>query len=233
MTTDKDFKRVVRTRMRKTGESYTAARATLLKKRPRKAAAPAEPQLAAPPPDYAALAGMSDAAVEAKTGRTWASWVATLDEQEAHTWKHGDIARFVHEEFGVPGWWTQTVTVGYERIKGLREIGQRRSGVYEASRSKTIVAPVGEVFRAFTDARTRKKWLPEVKITLGALNEGRSIRFKMPGGAPVAVWLDQKAKEKVSVSVTHGKLQSRDEVDHWKAYWGERLSALAEVLTGR
>ena len=33
MPTNKDFKRVVRARMTKTGESYTAARAQLLKKR--------------------------------------------------------------------------------------------------------------------------------------------------------------------------------------------------------
>ena len=33
MPTDKDFKRLVRTRMRKTGEAYTTARAHLLKHR--------------------------------------------------------------------------------------------------------------------------------------------------------------------------------------------------------
>jgi hypothetical protein len=34
MTTNKDFKRLVRGRMQKTGESYTAARANLLKHSP-------------------------------------------------------------------------------------------------------------------------------------------------------------------------------------------------------
>jgi len=31
------------------------------------------------PDDYATIAGMSDEAVSAKTGRTWPEWVAVLD----------------------------------------------------------------------------------------------------------------------------------------------------------
>ena len=43
---------------------------------------------------------------------------------------HKEIARYVREKFAVSGWWAQTITVGYERIRGLREKGQRRSGGY-------------------------------------------------------------------------------------------------------
>jgi hypothetical protein len=71
MPTDKDFKRLVRGRMQKTGESYTAARAILLRKPARK---PAPTRQATP--DYATLAGMSDETIQAKTGCTWATWVA-------------------------------------------------------------------------------------------------------------------------------------------------------------
>ena len=61
-------------------------------------------------------------------------------------------------------WWTQTVTVGYERIKGLRAIGQRRDGGYEANKSKTFAAPAPVVFRAFAHARVRRTWLPGVTV---------------------------------------------------------------------
>ncbi len=114
MPTNKDFKRLVRARMQKTGESYTAARARLLTKQqvtPKQARTP----------DYARLAGMmSDAALKAKTGCPWERWVRALDRVQAHTWPHRRIAEYVHEKYKVPGWWSQTVTVGYERIKGLR-----------------------------------------------------------------------------------------------------------------
>src|SRR3989449_5622327 len=117
MPTYKDFKRLVRARMQKTGEAYTAARAHLLQK-----------QQESRPVDYARLAGMmSAAALKARTGCTWERWVKALDRVAAHRWPHREIAHYVHEKYKVPGWWAQTVTVGYERIKGLRAIGDRKS----------------------------------------------------------------------------------------------------------
>ena len=67
MPRNKDLKRLVRARMSKTGEAYTTARAQLQKK--------TRPQTA----NYAELAGMADAKVSEKTGRTWADWVKVLD----------------------------------------------------------------------------------------------------------------------------------------------------------
>ena len=51
MPRDKDLKRLVRARMKKTGEAYTAARAQVLRK---------SPKPATPSPEYAKLAGMAD-----------------------------------------------------------------------------------------------------------------------------------------------------------------------------
>ena len=61
MTTQKDFKRLVRGRMQKTGESYTAARTQLLKQKPAPAAVSPRPS------EYAKLAGMSDAKLKENT----------------------------------------------------------------------------------------------------------------------------------------------------------------------
>src|SRR5437868_148338 len=107
MPTGKDLKRLVRARMKKTGESYTAARAQVLTKKP------------ATPKNYEKLAGMSDASVKKATGCTWNAWVKALDKMGAKEKPHRDIAAMV-ASFGTPNWWTQTVTVGYERIRGLR-----------------------------------------------------------------------------------------------------------------
>ena len=67
MPQQKDLKRVVRTRMQKPGESYTAARVQVLRKK------------SEPAPDYAALSGVSDSAIEKATGRSWIEWVKILD----------------------------------------------------------------------------------------------------------------------------------------------------------
>ena len=226
MPTDKDFKRLVRGRMQKTGESYTAARTILLAKPPRRAAAPRPPA-----PDFATLAGMSDQAIEAKTGCTWEKWVKALDYKHAHTWSHRELAEYIHDKFKVPGWWTQTVAVGYERIKGLREIGQRRGGSFEATRSKTFPVPVEKVFRAFSDARLRKAWLPGVTLTVRKATPHNSVRITWDDGTSVEVWLVAKGEAKATASVAHTRLADREDAMRRKAYWGERLEALAALLT--
>ena len=108
MPRDKDLKRIIRVRMKKTGESYTTARSHVLSKNQSDRPAPAV--------DLAALAGMKDDAISAKTGRTWQQWVRALDGDGAAAMPHGDIAKIVHRKYHVGDWWAQSVTVGYERI---------------------------------------------------------------------------------------------------------------------
>jgi hypothetical protein len=228
MPTDKDFKRLVRTRMQKTGEAYTTARAQLLQKQPRQ---PTPPTPASEPaPDYARLAGMSDATIKAKTGCTWERWVRALDHAGAHEWSHRAIADYVHQKYKVPGWWTQAVTVGYERIKGLRAIGQRRGGEYEASKSKVIAAPLGRLYRAFHDARTRRRWLGDVKLTVRTATPEKSMRVTWPDATSVELYFVGKGSAKSQVVVQHRKLADKPSADRMKAYWAERLGALEAIL---
>lgn len=234
MPTDKDFKRLVRARMRKTGEAYTTARANLQKKSatssPRSPRAAAAPVLDAVPPDYAALAGMSDAAIKAKTGCTWEKWVYVLDRKKAHEWPHKAIAEYIYTTYKVPGWWGQTVTVGYERIKGLRQKGQRREGGWEASKSRTFTVPVSRLYSAWKDGRLRRKWMPETKLVIRTAQPDRSLRITWPDGTSVECWFTAKGPAKSSVQVQHTKLASKADAETRKVYWGERLDALGEML---
>jgi hypothetical protein len=84
MTRQRSFKRLVRARMEKTGESYTAARAVLL------AAETPAPALAT-----------SDAAIRERTGRGWEEWFDALDEWGGGERSHREIARWVGEQLGV------------------------------------------------------------------------------------------------------------------------------------
>ncbi len=220
MPKQKDLKRLVRSRMQKTGESYTTARVQLTKKAASKKL---------PAVDYAARAGMSDEAIRENTGKTWAQWVRALDAIGAATMPHRDIANHVHTEFEVPGWWTQAVTVGYERIKGLREIGQRRGGAYEASKSKTLRVTASAAFSAFANARTRKKWLP-IDVVVRKATSPKSVRMTWPDQTSVEVWITAKG-EKCSVAVQHTKLVSKEDANARKAFWREKLAALDELLS--
>ena len=224
MPKQKDLKRLVRSRMKKTGESYSTARVHITAKSPPRSET-------RPTPDYAALAGMSDAAIQAGSGKTWAQWVRTLDAVGATNMSHGDIAKHVRREYNVGDWWTQGVTVGYERIRGLREKGQRRGGAYEASKSKTLRFPAEVVFDAFANALTRGKWLP-AEVVVRKATAPRSVRMTWPDGTSVEVWIVAKG-EKCSVGVQHTKLPSRADQSERKTLWTERLAALEGLLLTR
>ena len=231
MPARKDLKRLVRARMRKTGEAYTAARAQILKK-PSSSGMLVEPPspAAAPPPDHAKLAGMSDAVIARKTGKDWRQWVKALDWHGAARLPHRQIAELVRGEFGVPAWWTQAVTVGYERIKGLRAIGQRRDGSYEANKSRTFGVPVKKVFDAWFRPATRKRWLDERGITVRSATSPKAMRITWNDGSVVILNFMPKGKSKSAVAVQHGKLPDRAAADRFKQYWSERLDALAGIL---
>jgi hypothetical protein len=223
MPTNKDLKRLVRARMKKTGEAYTAARSHIITK----------PKSATRSIDYAALAGMSDEKVKAKTGCTWERWVHALDRKGADKMSHRDIAALVNEKYKIDGWWSQTVTVGYERIKGLRARGQRRDGTYEASKSRTFNVPVTVLFDAWAKASLRRRWLNGQAVKVRTATAPKSMRLGLTDGSIIAVGFMAKGRSKSSVALAHTKLPDRDTANRLKEYWSDRLDALGEVLSGR
>ena len=207
MPKQKDLKRVVRTRMQKTGESYTAARLQVLRKKEI---------------DFASFAGMTDAAVYKATGKSWAEWVKELDELGAASKPHREIARHV-SSLGAPDWWSQMVTVGYERIRGLRDKGQRRGGGYEAGKSKTFKVPVKKLYAAFV------KDVPS-NATLKRATPNKRVLLAWEDGTTVEATFISKAPAKSVVAVTHQKLRDKSAVEKMKAFWGGRLATLAETI---
>jgi len=215
MPKQKDLKRLVRARMQKTGEAYTAARLQILKK--------TEPRT-----NYAEVAGMSDASLANATGRTWAEWVRVLDEGRAMEKPHREIATFV-SSLGTPSWWTQMVAVGYERIRGLRARGQQRSGLYEAGKSRTFNVPIDALYAAFANARTRQRWL-KTKVTVRSASPQKRMRFTWDGNADVEVAFMAKGDAKSVVTFTQRKLPTKAAADAAKTAWADHLDRLSDVL---
>ncbi|MEX1363071.1 MAG: hypothetical protein AB1Z98_08090 [Nannocystaceae bacterium] len=224
MTENKNFKRRVRARMAKTGESYTAARAQLTKTA---AVAPVGPS----PEQYASLAGMSDEAVERKTGRDWKGWVQQLDALGAAELSHREIAAAVGKRWPeIGGWWAQTVTVGYERVRGLRATGQQRAdGSFVANKSRTYGVPASTLYRAFSQKRVRQRWL-DVAAVVRSSTIDTSVRFDWPDGTGVTAYFTAKGPNKSAVAIQHGKLASDEHRERAKQDWGQRLDALRAVL---
>lgn len=215
MPKQKDLKKLVRARMSKTGESYTAARLRLITKN--------EPAV-----DYASLAGMSDASIQKGSGRSWEQWVRVLDAERAADKPHREIAAYV-SSLGVGSWWSQSVTVGYERIRGLRERMQKRGGGYEATKSRTLAAPVEVLYDAVADARKRRRWLKET-VTFRSSTVNKRVSLRWSDDTPVLFNFLPKSNGKCVVSVTHQKLSDRSSVEAMKKLWAGALERLGEFI---
>lgn len=219
MTTQKTFKQRVRARADKTGESYTAARSQLL----RKAGASA-------PPTAVELAGMSDEAMMRGSGRHIREWLEILDAWGATERRHPEIARWLVAEHGIGGWWAQSVTVAYERARGLRAMHQQPGG-YAVSASRTIAVPPERISDAFTDDALRERWLPNAPISVRTANRGRSARFDWADPPSLVGFnLFTKGEGRTQIALGHEKLPDAGAADRIKAMWRGRLSALKETL---
>jgi uncharacterized protein YndB with AHSA1/START domain len=123
------------------------------------------------------------------------------------------------------------VTVGYERIKGLRDVGQRRSdGTYEANKSKTFPVPVASLYAAFENPDLRRRWLPGVDLTVRTASPEKSTRLTWPDDTHVDLAFAAKGDAKSQLAVQHRKLAGKADVEARKAYWAERLAALGRIL---
>jgi hypothetical protein len=222
VTKEKSFKRRVRERMSKTGESYTAARSQVSTKRGRVRAARTRLQTAAMP--------VSEDKLKASTGRDWEAWFSILDRWGAGDKKHGEIATFIMDQHDVEGWYAQSITVGYERARGMRLKHQQSDG-FSVSASKTIAVPLEKLFDAFVNSRRRRRWLTDGTMSLRTSQPGRTARFNWEDGSTrVNVSFVAKEAAKTTVTVAHEKLPDADEAETAKSLWRERLSDLKSYL---
>jgi uncharacterized protein YndB with AHSA1/START domain len=183
----------------------------------------AAPAAAAQPP-------VSNEAAKKRTGRDWAEWCALLDKEGAEKLSHREIVRLIHEKYHGGDWWSQMITVGYERLRGRREVNQRIGG-FAVSASKTIAAAAADAFAAWTDARRRARWLSGVKITVRTATAPKSIRLICDDdGTEIEVRIAAKGRARCAIAVDHTKLANAQMVAERRHCWKEMLGALKHYL---
>ena len=177
---------------------------------------------------------ISDEAVKEKTGKVWADWFRILDKASAKKMTHTQMAAFLHDEHGVPGWWCQMVAVRYEQERGLRKPMQTCTGDFAANGSRTLAAPLAKVFRAVEDATERRKWCPDAPLEVTSVTPGKYVRAKWSGSeGRVAFYFEKQESGKSRVAVDHMGLPNAKEALRMKAWWGERLDRLRGNIEGK
>jgi uncharacterized protein YndB with AHSA1/START domain len=176
------------------------------------------------------VAGVSDQAVLNATGKGWDQWFKVIDGFGGQEKTHPDIARYLAEEQGLSGWWSQMVTVAYEQARGLR-IPHQKGDTFEISKSKTFAVPIGRLYKAWSDPEQRTRWLPDHPIQIRKATPEKSMRITWSDQETgLNVYFYNKGLSKSQVNVQHVKLSDPSQAEEKKAFWAAALKRLQAFL---
>lgn len=174
--------------------------------------------------------GVSDEAVFARTGKHWEEWFQILDSINAASLPHKEIAEYINTAYNIDAWYSQTITVAYERERGLRKVHEKPGG-FEINVSKTINIPNEALFKFWDSDEIHKKWLPKNSLTKRKSTENKSMRMGWNEDATLlSINFYPKGDNKSQVVVQHTKLKSQKDADNKKKFWGEKLNELKNIL---
>lgn len=242
MTQASKLKQAIRQRAARTGESYTTARLHVLRKRDGTTATPATPPLADTIPASSPATIQEDRYTTA-TGVDLATWLLRIDAFAAeHGPAHAPIARWLGTDHQVDGWWSQAITVAWERARGHRVLGQTASG-FQVAVSRTLRRDLADLEAWLAEPGACGAWLASVDPALGeplaqALDDG-ALRSR-PGKDLKLRWrvgdarLELEATARtgacaLTVRATH--LPDEAARDQWQALLRHTLDALRDEFT--
>lgn len=182
----------------------------------------------------------------AATGKTLDDWIAYLESKPDLAAKRRDAIHDLYDQTnrGPDVWWPTTIFVEYERKHGKTKKDGLLEG-YTICSTKTIAAPVEAIYAAWKDPGTVKEWYGEFKsdgtdesgnqADLVRDRENKDLRYTwqtagVPHQTQADVTFQDKGKGKTLVTITHAKIQTREEADGLRNAWGHALDKLKSIL---
>jgi|GEM_PF-563318 len=170
-----------------------------------------------------------DDTVREKTQMSWQEWFASLNASGCGRMTHKEIVAYLRKNHNLTPWWQQMVTVMYELYVKKREKHRKEIG-YEISVSRTIQAPVKDLYNAWLIEKIRKLWLPQVQISIRKATQWKSMRITWKDGkTSLEVNFYPKGGSKCQITVQHSKLPDSRSADRMKKYWAEKLELLKKI----
>lgn len=174
---------------------------------------------------------IGDAAVERATGRPPSEWFTILDAKGGTSMTHAALASILAGSCGLSPWWSQMVTVQYERARGLRAVHEMKDG-FQISRSRTFECSAAKVFAACLDAERRATWCREaLEVTSSRKAKAISTLLYARGGERrVRFEFVAKGPRRSALTVMESKLPSATLAERRKRHWETALTRLERHL---
>ena len=211
MTEQKTFKRSIRARMEKTGESYAAARRELLAKAEREA-------------NGATSRAMKRPSQRRRSSGEPGSARASGSRSSMHgvepSGRTREIAGQLPEVHDIEGWWAQSLTVMYET--GARDAGQGPAGQRPVRGDRFedgCGASRGAVRRLLRRGQATR-WLPDGGLSERTQRPPKGARFDWEDGTTRVVGrFDRKGDggDKSVVALAHERIPDAESLEEMKA----------------
>jgi hypothetical protein len=172
---------------------------------------------------------VSETSVIAATGRGWPAWFSALDRAGARELDHRGIARLLASHHGLTSWWSQAISVEYERARGLRTRHQRAGG-FAVAITKTVAVALPELYLAAADATHRKRWFPRGTFTPSSQTQNKYLRGSWKKHSRLAVGFYAKGVGKSQIAVQVARLARPADVEPERAAWKTALAKLRRIL---
>ena len=137
----------------------------------------------------------------------------------------GEVVRVLRQ----PGERTVMLDAFGQQSRGLRKTHETSRG-WQASASKTVSAPLNELFAAWDIPKLRKQWLGGHEFTIRKKTAHKSMRITWADGTDVEVNFYSKGPGKSQVTIQHGKLKNEAAVARMKKLWRTAVSKLQQSL---
>lgn len=174
---------------------------------------------------------MNIEAIENGIGVSWSKVEDFLAGIDATTLSHKEIAQALNESGLAEGWWAQSATVAFEQQIGRRQPGQDCDGEFQASVSKTVRGSMDQARDKWVAVVGGAEEFSGIAVTRGPESSDtakwRYWRCGLADGSRVNVHIYEKAAGKASVGLQHERLESVEQLDHWRLFWKAKLGELA------
>lgn len=173
---------------------------------------------------------ISTDAIAKATGISWPDWLGWLNSIQAEQLSHKEIAEKIHQRGDTSGWWAQTVTVAYEQHIGRRVPGQDCDGHFQVAVSKTLPGTLDDALARWVKHLAGVDTLSDIPISRGPdtseTEKWRYWRCGLADGSRVTVHIRQKTPDKAALGIQHEKLESPEQVEHWREFWKGQVKVL-------
>lgn len=199
---------------------------------------------------------VGDEAVRAATGRSWEQWFETLDAAGALRWSHKRMVAFLVARGLETPWWQQMVSSTYERVRGIKQVGETADAGFQVGVQRSLPIGVEELWELLLSTEGLGLWLGVQQLPCqrgqtyqgadGTVGEVRTFKapqrlrltwqpphLERPTTLQLTLACPRNTRTRTTLRFHHERLADREQRERMRTHWRAVLDTLAGVVAGR